>query len=106
MRTFTPQVQVLNTLEAEYIASRESSIISHAWSNWLGNVSDIGYNFQNLQGKFPRISIAIGGLGYCTAQYAAGVSSGLDWRNDTAESRGLEVSCKSHLTSQLVSSYN
>jgi len=84
VRTFTLQIQVLNTLEAEYIASRESSIISNAWSNWLGNVSDIGCNFPNLQSKFPRIGIAIGGQRYQTAQYAAGVSSGLDWRNDTA----------------------
>jgi len=83
VRTFTPQVQVLNTLEAEYIASRESSIISNTWFNSLGNVSDIEYNFQNLQGKFPRIGTAIGGQGYRTAQYATGVSSGLDWRNNT-----------------------
>jgi len=88
VRTFTPQGQVLNPLEAEYTASRESSIISNAWSNWLGDASDIGYNFQDLQGKFPRIGIAIGGEGYRTAQYGAGVLSGLDWRNNTAREHG------------------
>ncbi|KAG2150555.1 phospholipase B [Suillus clintonianus] len=88
VRTFTPQTQVLNTSEAEYIASRESNVISNAWSNWLGNASDIGYNFEDLQGKFPRIGIAVGGEGYRTAQYGAGVLLGLDWRNTTARDEG------------------
>jgi lysophospholipase len=88
VRTFTPQTQVLNTSETEYIASRESYVISNAWSNWLGNASDIGYNFDNFEGKFPRIGIAIGGEGYRTAQYGAAVLSGLDWRNSTARSEG------------------
>lgn len=85
VRTFTSQTQVLNTSETDYIASRESYIISNAWSNWLGNASDIGYN---LGGKFPRIGIAIGGEGYRTAQYGAAVLSGLDWRNTTAREVG------------------
>ena len=84
LRTFPPHAQPLDTSEAEYISTRESIVISNAWSNWLGNASDIGYNFADLQGKFPRIGIAIGGEGYRTAQYGAGVLSGLDWRNDTA----------------------
>lgn len=88
VRTFTPQAQVLNTSETEYIASRESYVISNAWSNWLGNASDIGYNFENFEDKFPRIGIAIGGEGYRTAQYGAGVLSGLDWRNSTAREEG------------------
>lgn len=88
LRTFTPQNQVLNTSETEYIASRESYVISNAWSNWLGNASDIGYNFENLEGKFPRIGIAVGGEGYRTAQYGAAVLSGLDWRNTTAREGG------------------
>ncbi|KAG1723798.1 phospholipase B [Suillus lakei] len=88
VRTFTPQSQVLNTSETEYIASRESNVISNAWSNWLGNASDIGYSFENLQGKFPRIGIVIGGEGYRAAQYGAAVLSGLDWRNTTAREGG------------------
>jgi lysophospholipase len=88
VRTFTPQNQVLNTSESEYIGSRESYVISNAWSNWLGNASNIGYNFENLEGKFPRIGIAIGGEGYRTAQYGAAVLSGLDWRNTTAKEGG------------------
>ncbi|KAG0707370.1 phospholipase B [Suillus ampliporus] len=88
VRTFTPQSQVLNTSETEYITSRESYVISNAWSNWLGNASDIVNNLETLQGKFPRIGIAIGGEGYRTAQYGAGVLSGLDWRNDTAREQG------------------
>ncbi|OJA08670.1 hypothetical protein AZE42_01184 [Rhizopogon vesiculosus] len=88
VRTFTPQTQALNTSEAEYISSRESNIISNAWFQWLGNASDIGYNFENLQDKFPRIGIAIGGEGCRTAQYGAGVLSALDWRNSTARDQG------------------
>lgn len=88
LRTFPPQAQALDTSEAEYIASRESTVIPNAWSNWLGNASDIGYKFKDLQGNFPRIGIAIGGEGYRTAQYGAGVLSALDWRNTTAREMG------------------
>jgi lysophospholipase len=88
VRTFMPQTQVLNTSETEYITSRESNTIPNAWSNWLGNASDIEYNFQDLQGKFPRVGIAIGGDGLRTAQYGAGALSGLDWRNNTAREQG------------------
>ncbi|KAG2146011.1 phospholipase B [Suillus bovinus] len=88
VRTFTPQNQILNASETEYITSRESYVITQAWSNWLGNASDIGYDFENLGGKFPRIGIAIGGEGYRTAQFGAAVLSGLDWRNTTARERG------------------
>ena len=88
VRTFTAQTQALNMSETEYIASREFNVISNAWSSWLGNASDIGYSLDNLQGKFPRIGIAIGGEGYRTAQYGAGVLLGLDWRNNTAREQG------------------
>ncbi|KAG2119615.1 phospholipase B [Suillus discolor] len=88
VRTFTSQTQILNASETDYIASRESYIISNAWSNWLGNASDIGYDFESLEGKFPRIGIAVGGEGYRTAQYGAAVLSGLDWRNTTAREVG------------------
>ena len=88
VRTFTPQTQALNPQEASYIAARESNVIPSAWSDWVGNGSSIGYSFSTFYASLPRIGIAVGGQGYRTAQFGAGVFSALDARNSTAKTSG------------------
>lgn len=88
VRTFTPQTQALNPQEQSYINARESSAIHNAWSDWVGNASSIGYSFSLFNASLPRIGIALGGQGYRTAQFGAGVFSALDARNTTAKSSG------------------
>lgn len=88
VRTFTPQTQALNPKEWSYITARESTPIHSAWSDWVGNGSAIGYNISMFNAFLPRIGIALGGQGYRTAQFGAGVFSALDARNSTAKSLG------------------
>lgn len=88
VRTFTPQTQALNPQEGSYITARESNVVPSAWSDWVGNGSAIGYNFSLFNASLPRIGVALGGEGYRTAQFGAGVFSALDARNNTAKSLG------------------
>lgn len=88
VRTFDSQSQLLNTQEIAYITARESGAIPAAWSDWLGNASAIGYSLSSFNHSLPRIGIALGGQGYRTAQFGAGVFSALDARNTTAKSSG------------------
>ncbi|KAI9569636.1 phospholipase B [Boletus coccyginus] len=88
VRTFTPETQALNSQEGLYVGARESNIIPSAWSDWVGNGSSIGYSFSQFSQSLPRIGIALGGQGYRTAQFGAGVFSALDARNTTAKITG------------------
>ncbi|KAH8119292.1 phospholipase B [Phellopilus nigrolimitatus] len=91
VRVFTPETQSLNPLEAEYIATREATVIADAWKQWLGNGSDsaLGYNLSVFNAvNFSKVGIAVSGGGYRAAQYGAGVLSGLDARNESAVSAG------------------
>lgn len=88
VRTFTPQTQALNPDELSYIHARESGPIPSAWADWLGNGSSIGYDVSVFNQSLPRIGVALGGQGYRTSQFGAGVFSALDARNTTARSSG------------------
>ncbi|KAG8213909.1 phospholipase B [Butyriboletus roseoflavus] len=88
VRTFTPQNQALNPQEGSYVAARESKVIPNAWSDWVGNGSAVGYDFSLFNASLPKLGIALGGEGYRTAQFGAGVFSALDARNNTAKSLG------------------
>lgn len=88
VRTFTPPTQALNPQESSYLGARESNVIPTAWSDWVGDGSSIGYSFSLFNASLPRIGIAVGGQGYRTAQFGAGVFSALDARNTTAKSLG------------------
>ncbi|OCH93717.1 phospholipase B [Obba rivulosa] len=88
IRTFTPQNQTLHPAEEAYIGTRESSVLPGAWSDWIGNGSDIGYNMSDFQGSLPKIGIAISGGGYRAALYGAGVLSGFDARVEAAKKAG------------------
>ncbi|KAF8554177.1 phospholipase B [Imleria badia] len=88
VRTFTPQTQALNPQEVSYLDARESNVIPSAWSDWVGNGSAIGYSLSLFNASLPRIGIAVGGQGYRTAQFGAGVFSALDARNSTAKTLG------------------
>jgi lysophospholipase len=88
VRTFTPETHALNSQEASYVDAKESIVIPSAWSDWVGNGSSIGYNFSLFSQSLPRIGIAVGGQGYRTAQFGAGVLSALDARNTTANTSG------------------
>ncbi|KAG7446364.1 phospholipase B [Guyanagaster necrorhizus] len=88
IRAFTPSNQTLHPQEAEYIRTRNSTVISPAWLDWLGNGSQLGYDIGRFQGHFPTIGIAIPGGGLRSAQFGAGALNALDARNDTAKSIG------------------
>jgi lysophospholipase len=88
IREWTPQTQALHPDESTYIAARESTAIAPAWSDWLGDGSFIGYDSKIFEGKFPRVGLAISGGGHRAAQYAAGVVSALDARNESAKATG------------------
>jgi len=88
VRTFTPETQALNSQEGSYVSARESNVVPSAWSDWVGNGSSIGYSFSLFSESLPRIGIAVGGQGYRTAQFGAGVFSALDARNTTAKISG------------------
>ena len=89
VRSFTPSTQSLHPLEAEYINTRQATVIADAWEDWLGDGSEIGYNLSEFKAvNFSKIGIAISGGGYRAAQYGAGVLLGLDGRNQTAVSAG------------------
>ncbi|KAL0946696.1 hypothetical protein HGRIS_012883 [Hohenbuehelia grisea] len=88
MRSFVPQNQTIHPQEAEYVKTRESTIIPAAWESWLRDGSDIGYNLADFKGNYPRTGIAFSGGGYRASQYGAGVLSALDARNDSAKAAG------------------
>jgi lysophospholipase len=70
-----------------YIQSKESNVLPSAWTAWLGNASQLGYDLPEFGGNYPKIGMAISG-GYRAAQYGAGVISALDARNDSAKAAG------------------
>lgn len=88
IRVFAPSNQSLNEFEIEYVSTRQSTVILDAWQTWLGNASDLGYNFSQLQASLPTVGIALSGGGYRAAQYGAGVLSALDARNASAVGAG------------------
>ncbi|EMD37706.1 hypothetical protein CERSUDRAFT_50016 [Gelatoporia subvermispora B] len=88
IRVFTPQNQSLHPEEEAYISTRESTVLPDAWSDWIGNGSNIGYNMSLFQGNLPKIGIAISGGGYRAALYGAGVLSGFDARVPASKKAG------------------
>ncbi|KIM83371.1 hypothetical protein PILCRDRAFT_819610 [Piloderma croceum F 1598] len=88
LRVFTPQSQAIHPLEMDYIQSKESNVLPNAWTAWIGNASQIGYNSPEFGGNYSKIGMAISGGGYRVAQYGAGVISALDARNDSARAAG------------------
>jgi lysophospholipase len=88
LRVFTPQSQVIHPLEMDYIQSKESNVLPSAWTAWIGNASQIGYDSPEFGGNYSKIGMAISGGGYRAAQYGAGVISALDARNDSAKAAG------------------
>ncbi|KAH7910589.1 phospholipase B [Hygrophoropsis aurantiaca] len=88
LRDVTPQSQTINAQEQSYISGRETGPVKNAWSDWLQNGQELGYDINSFEGKYPRVGIAVGGGGYRAAQYGAGVLSALDARNDTARNHG------------------
>ncbi|KAF9782507.1 phospholipase B [Thelephora terrestris] len=88
LREFTTGTQALHPNESAYIDTRESTVISKAWQDWLGTGEQIGYNVSVLSSNFSRVGIAFSGGGYRAAQYSAGVTSALDARDQSAKSVG------------------
>ncbi|KAI0066051.1 phospholipase B [Artomyces pyxidatus] len=88
LRVFTPLNQTLHPREAGYVNTRFTQVIPSEWTNWAGDGSAIGYNLSVFGNNYTKIGIAISGGGYRAAQYAAGVISGLDARNESAKAAG------------------
>lgn len=88
VRVFTPSTQSLNPLEADYVSTRQATVIADAWKDWLGDGSALGYNLSAFNGNFSKVGIGLSGGGYRAAQYGAGVLSGLDARNGSAKDAG------------------
>lgn len=88
LRVFTPQNQTLHPQEQAFVTSKDSQVLPDAWTAWIGNASQIGYNSSSFGGKYARVGIAVSGGGYRAAQYGAGVMSALDARNASAKSAG------------------
>jgi lysophospholipase len=88
LRVFTPQTQAIHPLEDNYIKSKESNVLPNAWTAWIGNASQLGYDSPEFGGNYSKIGMAISGGGYRAAQYGAGVISALDARNDSARAAG------------------
>jgi lysophospholipase len=85
VRSFTPKTQSLNSREEEYVKTRLSTVIADEWKKWI---TDIGYDLNAFNNSFPIVGAALSGGGYRAAQYAAGVLSALDARNETAKAAG------------------
>ena len=88
LRVFSPKTQAIHPLEIDYIQSKESNVLPSAWTAWLGNASQLGYDSPEFGGNYSKIGMAISGGGYRAAQYGAGVISALDARNDSAKAAG------------------
>lgn len=89
VRQWTSETQSLNPGELEYIQTRNKSVIRDAWSSWLGDGSQLGYNISSFNDTgFPTIGIAVPGGGLRAALYGAGCLSALDARNESALAAG------------------
>ncbi|KAK1221741.1 hypothetical protein PQX77_015440 [Marasmius sp. AFHP31] len=88
VRMWTPQNQTLNTKEEQYVSTRQNTTIPAAWKEWLGDGSQIGYNFSSFAQTLPKVGIAVPGGGLRAAQVAAGILSGLDERDKSAKDAG------------------
>lgn len=88
VRVFTPETQSLNPLEADYVSTRQTTVIPGAWKDWIGDGSALGYNTSAFNGSFAKVGIGLSGGGYRAAQYGAGVLSGLDARNESSKNAG------------------
>lgn len=84
VRVFSPTNQTIHPLEQEYITTRNATVLSQAWLDWLGNGSLLGYDLDTFHGLYPTLGIAIPGGGLRSAQYGAATLHALDGRNDTA----------------------
>jgi lysophospholipase len=88
VRVFSPDQQSLHPDEVSYIKARESTTVLEAWKSYVGDGSGIGYKISDFNGDFPRVGLAISGGGHRAAQYAAGVISALDARNESSKAAG------------------
>ncbi|KAL0581867.1 hypothetical protein V5O48_000235 [Marasmius crinis-equi] len=88
VRTWTPQNQTLNAKEDLYVSTRQNTTIPSAWKDWLGDASQIGYNFSSFNQSLPKVGIAVPGGGLRAAQVAAAILSGLDARDDSSKAAG------------------
>jgi lysophospholipase len=89
IRSFSPQNQSLHPAEQEYVTTRRNTVVSSAWTDWLGDGSSLGYNLSSFNAsQFPNIGLAIPGGGLRAAQYGAAVLQALDARNSSAKAAG------------------
>jgi lysophospholipase len=91
LRVFTPDNQALHLDETRYIQTRESTVIADEWKKWIypeTGAIDLGYNFSEFEGRYPRVGFAIPGGGLRAAQYGAGVINALDRRNGSSQAAG------------------
>lgn len=88
LRVFSASNQTINSLEDGYVKTRQSTVIKDAWTSWLGDGSDIGYNLSDFANNLPIVGVSFSGGGYRAAQYGAGVLSALDARNSTSVAAG------------------
>ncbi|KAF8894137.1 phospholipase B [Infundibulicybe gibba] len=88
IRVFTPQNQSIHPQEAEYIKSRNDTVLPDAWNTWLGDGARLSYNLTAFQNHFPAVGLAIPGGGLRAALYGAGTLSALDARNDSSKAAG------------------
>lgn len=89
LRVFTAVNQTLHPSEDSYVNTRLTTVIPNEWKNWIGDGSAIGYDLSSLNSSsFPKVGIAIGGVGLRGAQYGAAVLSALDARNESAKAAG------------------
>ncbi|KAF9264260.1 phospholipase B [Marasmius fiardii PR-910] len=88
VRQWTPQNQTLNAKEENYVSTRQNTIIPAAWKDWLGDASQIGYNFSGFAQNLPKVGIAVPGGGLRAAQVGAAVLSGIDARDGSAKAAG------------------
>jgi lysophospholipase len=70
--TFVRSDGNISAQEVAYINSRQANVLS-GWNSWIGNGSQIGYNFSSFQGSnnssgLPKVGIAVSGGGYRAAQ--------------------------------------
>ncbi|KAG7090814.1 hypothetical protein E1B28_009898 [Marasmius oreades] len=87
VRVWEPQNQTLNAKEESYVSTRQNTTIPIAWGDWLGDGSQIGYNFSSFK-DLPKVGIAVPGGGLRAAQVGAGTLSGIDARDQSAKSAG------------------
>jgi lysophospholipase len=88
IREWTSQNQSLHPQEEEYLNRRAAEVLPHAWGDWLGNGSRMGYDLSAQNFSWPKLGCALPGGGLRAALFAAGSLSGLDARNETAKKAG------------------